>query len=149
MSHAQNSTPVTSGADAAQQFFKELQEHTETLHGIADQHGLRTLADVMRLQNAILDGRFVELSSEASEVLTIVDALPSAATWRQYILLDGQAGGGAVSAIRLRNDTPNHLLEMLLFTGEPQGRSRQELEDRFASSAHIPYLAKCFGEARA
>ena len=148
MSHAQNSTSATSGANAAQQFFNELQEHTETLDGIADQHGLQTLADVMHLQNAILDGGVIELASEASQVLAIVDALPSAAMWRQYILLDGQAGGGG-RPIRLRNDTPDDLLEMLLFTGEPQGRSRQELEERFASSAHIPYLAKCFGEARA
>ena len=73
------------GSAPAMLFFKELMENVETLTGIADQHGARTLADIMYLQNAVLDGSFIELYPDESVVLKIVDELPSAAIWRQFI----------------------------------------------------------------
>ena len=132
------------GAGAAQLFFNELLEHNETLAGIADQHGVRTLADVIYLQNAILDGSFIELFPDESAILTVVEALPSAAIWRGFIKLDGD--DVPVPPVRLRSDTPDEVLEMLLFNGAPTGRSREELEARFAAGAHVPYLVRWLGD---
>ena len=73
------------GSAPAMLFFKELMENVETLTGIADRYGPRTLADVMYLQNAILDGSFIELFPDESAVLDIVDELPSAAIWRKFV----------------------------------------------------------------
>lgn len=73
------------GSGPAMLFFKELMENFETLTGIADQHGARTLADLLYLQNAILDGSFIELYPDESALLKIVDELPSGALWRQFI----------------------------------------------------------------
>jgi len=46
---------------------------------------------------------------------------------------------------RLRSDVPGEILEMLLFEGEPKGRSRQELETRYNEVASIPYLSHWLG----
>lgn len=127
------------GTDAAKLFFKELMENVETLTGIADRYGPRTLADVMYLQNAILDGSFIELFPDESAVLDIVDELPSAAIWRKFV----QTVASATTA--LRRDVPNEILEMLLFEGEPKGRSREDLEARFTAAAGIPYIARWLG----
>lgn len=45
----------------------------------------------------------------------------------------------------LRCDVPNTILEMLLFEGEPQGRSRQELEARYDEAISIPYISRWLG----
>lgn len=127
------------GTDAAKLFFKELMENVETLTGIADRYGPRTLADVMYLQNAILDGSFIELFPDESAVLDIVDELPSAAIWRKFV----QTVASATTT--LRRDVPNEILEMLLFEGEPKGRSREDLEARYAGAAGIPYIARWLG----
>lgn len=66
-----------SGKLAAATFFQELLDSTESLAGISDDHGLRTLADLMYLQNAILNGGFIDHAPDESKVLEIVSALPS------------------------------------------------------------------------
>lgn len=155
------------GSGAAMLFFKELMENVETLTGIADQYGARTLADLMYLQNAVLDGSFIELYPDQSAVLKVVDEMPSATIWRQFIQVtepDGETAQQDSSllsqakklvsdiaameqgSITLRADTPNEILEMLLFQGEPTGRCRKELEDRFTIASGVPYLTRWLGE---
>lgn len=46
---------------------------------------------------------------------------------------------------RLRSDVPNEILELLLFEGGPQGRSRQELEERYNEVIDIPYISRWLG----
>ena len=92
------------GAGPAMLFFKELMENVETLTCIADQHGARTLADVMYLQNAVLDGSFIELYPDESAVLKIVDELPSAAIWRQFIQMTAVDGHSVVQESKLLRD---------------------------------------------
>ena len=50
------------------------------------------------------------------------------------------------TTIKLRTDTPNEVLEMLLFEGPPQQRSREELEARFLVASQFPYLARWLRE---
>lgn len=135
-----------SGIEAAQTFFKELMESIETLTGISELYGTRTLADVMYLQNAILDGTFIELYPDESSVLDVVDEMPSAAIWRQFIQVTEVEGKTAPqessllsqakqlvrdiavteqSKTVLRTDTPNEILETLLFKGDPAGSPLQ------------------------
>lgn len=160
-------TPET-GSAAAKRFFNELLENVETLTGIALEHGARTLADILYLQNAILDDSFIELYPDESAVLAVVDELPSAATWKKYIRViteDGLPVAGESALLRdakqlvsdieaqmpptvavLRDDVPNEILEMLLFEGAPQGRSRTVIEERFSMAATIPYIARWLGK---
>ncbi len=51
-----------------------------------------------------------------------------------------------ITTIKLRTDTPNEVLEMLLFEGPPQHRSREELEARFLEACQIPYLVQYLSE---
>lgn len=73
------------GKLAAATFFKELLDLTESLTGIADVYGSRTLADLMYLQNAILCGGFIDHYPGESRVLEIVSALPSGEQWSKFI----------------------------------------------------------------
>jgi hypothetical protein len=70
---------------AAKQFFAELLDSVETLSGIADQHGSRTLADLMFLQNAIASGGFIDHYPDESSVGEVVKLLPSADRWMKYV----------------------------------------------------------------
>lgn len=145
----------SSGYTLGQLFFKELLESFETLTGIADRYGSRTLADLLYLQNAILDGGFIDLYPHESEVLAVIDAMPSAERWRSFIHLaeveDSELsfanhGTPTEAPTTLRDDTPTDVLEMLLFDGPPLGRSREELEARFQSVSHIPYIGRYLGK---
>ena len=81
-------TPVerkAEAADAARLFMTELLESVETLTGIAEVHGPRTLADLMYLQAAILEGGFIDHYPEESAVAEIVAALPSGERWTTFI----------------------------------------------------------------
>lgn len=69
----------------AQQFYAELLDSVETLSGIADQHGSRTLADLMYLQNAIASGGFIDHYPGESSVGEVVKQLPSADRWMKYL----------------------------------------------------------------
>ena len=65
------------GKSSASLFMQELLDSVETLSGIAEQHGARTLADLMYLQIAILSGGFIDHYPGESKVLEIASGLPS------------------------------------------------------------------------
>lgn len=71
--------------DEATLFKKELLDSVESLTGIADAHGARTLADLMYLHEAILQGGFIDLYPEESAVEQIVSGLPSSHRWMSFI----------------------------------------------------------------
>ena len=76
------------GHDRAKLFMQELLDSVETLTGIAEQHGARTLADLMYLQYAILSGGFIDHFPVESKVLEIVRGLPSSEAWLKYIAVE-------------------------------------------------------------
>ncbi len=75
----------------AKQFMQELLDSVETLSGIADTDGARTLADLMFLQQAVLSGGFIDHCTGESNVLGIASSLPSGTQWTQYIQVDYMA----------------------------------------------------------
>ncbi len=75
----------------ARLFMQELLDSVETLSGIADVYGARTLADLMFLQQAILSGAFIDHCTGESNVLEIARGLPSGTQWTQYIQVDYMA----------------------------------------------------------
>ena len=77
-----------SGKRAAALFFQELMDSVETLAGIAEEHGSRTLADLMYLQNAILNGGFIDHYPDESKVLDISLFLPSGEQWSKFIKVE-------------------------------------------------------------
>jgi len=77
-----------SGQHAATVFFKELLDSVDSLTGIAVEHGSRTLADLMYLQNAILGGGFIDHYPDESKVLEIASALPSGSQWSTFIKVE-------------------------------------------------------------
>lgn len=76
------------GHDRARLFMQELLDSVETLSGIAEQHGARTLADLMYLQNAILSGGFIDHYPGESKVLEIARDLPSGGQWLKFIAVE-------------------------------------------------------------
>ena len=74
-----------SGKQVATTFFQELLNSTESLTGIANEHGSHTLADLMYLQNAILSGGLIDHYPAESSVLEIVSSLPSGKQWSTFI----------------------------------------------------------------
>lgn len=71
-------------------FMKELLESIDTLTGIAEEHGPRTMADLMYLQGAILAGGFIDNWEEDSSVMKIVQELPSGKRWAEFIRDPGE-----------------------------------------------------------
>jgi hypothetical protein len=69
--------------ELAQRFMAEVLGSVETLGGIADQHGVQTLVDLMYLQDAILKQGFIDEGN--SKVNDILKTLPSAAIWMGYV----------------------------------------------------------------
>lgn len=78
------------GVRAVTLFNMELMGSVETLSGIADQHGPRTLADIMYLQYAILHDRHIDHDPEDSEILSVIKLLPSAKRWMGFINVNSQ-----------------------------------------------------------
>jgi hypothetical protein len=76
------------GHERARLFMQELLDSVETLSGIAEQHGARTLADLMYLQNAILSGGFIDHYPGESKVLEIASGLPSGGQWSKFITVE-------------------------------------------------------------
>lgn len=74
-----------SRADRALLFYKELTDEVESFTVLADLYGVRTLADVIYLQAAILKGTCIENAPKLSFIVDIVRALPSAKVWLKYI----------------------------------------------------------------
>lgn len=87
-------TPVERRAAAASDatlFMQELLDSVETLAGIADEHGARTLADLMYLQAAIIGGGFIDHHFPASAVTELASSLPSGERWVTFIKKDYMA----------------------------------------------------------
>lgn len=77
-----------SGKLAATLFFQELLGAVEILTMVAEEQGSRTLADLMYLQNAILNGGFIDYYPDESKVLEIASALPSGDLWSKSIKVE-------------------------------------------------------------
>lgn len=72
-------------AEEASLFMRELLASVETLSGIADMHGVRTLADLMYLQGAILDRSCIDFYPSESAALDVVRGLPSGDRWEKFV----------------------------------------------------------------
>ena len=145
------------GSDAVKQFHLELLDSVDSLAGIAEEYGAQTLAFIVYLQQAILNGSYIEVFPEDDPaILGLLEGMPSYDQWIRFVktYFEGQEGGPfvpvraqqRVSAATLRTDVPNEVLEMLLFEGEPQHRSREELEAQFERGSSIPYLVRWLAE---
>lgn len=86
-----------SGKRAAALFFQELLDSVETLTGIAEMHGSRTLADLMYLQDAILKNDFIDYYPGESKALEIASALPSGEQWSKFIKVEHLAPAVIIS----------------------------------------------------
>ena len=64
---------------------RELIASVETLTGIADMHGVRTLVDLMYLQGAILDRGSIDFYPAESAVLDVIRGLPSGDRWEKFV----------------------------------------------------------------
>lgn len=73
------------GKKYASLFLQELLCSVESLSGIAEEHGVFTLTDLMYLQNAILDNNYIDHYPETSKVMDIVQTLPSASIWSMFL----------------------------------------------------------------
>lgn len=79
---------VRDAAAKAKQFMQELLDSVETLTGIADMYGTRTLADLMYLHSAIANGGFIDYYPGESCVLDVIKPLPSGEQWVQYVKVE-------------------------------------------------------------
>jgi len=75
-------------AELAAKFMQELLDSVETLYGIVEAHGGRTLADLMYLQQAILQDGFIDHYPNESRVVDIVRGLVSGDQWMKYIQIE-------------------------------------------------------------
>lgn len=89
---------LKAGPTAAKRFMQELLDSVETLSGIAEEHGARTLADLFFLHSAIAEGSFIDYypNSDESSVKDVVEGLPSAAEWLPFIKTEYLTGSGRV-----------------------------------------------------
>jgi hypothetical protein len=86
---------------AAILFFTELLDSVETLTGVADLYGARTLADLMYLQNAILKSSSISFYMGESMVLEIARGLPSGDQWVKFIAIEDDSKKDAKSPLDL------------------------------------------------
>ncbi len=98
----------------ARQFMQELLDSVETLSGIADTHGSRTLADLMYLQNAILSGNYIEQYPGESSVREIATSLPSGARWAKYIELTSASSDAPATAVESLSQVEDKDLFLLI-----------------------------------
>jgi hypothetical protein len=89
----------------AKQFMQELLDSVETLAGLAEQHGARSLADLMYLHSAILSGGFIDHYPDESKVLDIACSLPSGEQWAKFIKVEYMASAD-VPAVALLEAAP-------------------------------------------
>ncbi len=80
---------VEGGAEKAALFFSELLASCESLQGVAEEFGTRTLLDLMYLQNAIITGAKIDVWPGETRVGDALGKLPSAALWLRYTKLGG------------------------------------------------------------
>jgi hypothetical protein len=70
----------------AARFMDEMLDAHETLTEIGEEKGARTLADCMYMLSAVQKGTFIEVHHPSeSEILDVVQALPSATVWMDYV----------------------------------------------------------------
>lgn len=75
----------------AKLFMVELLDSVESLTAVAEAHGERTLADLFYLHSAIAEGGFIDAYPRESDVLEIVESLPSAEKWKAFIKVEYMA----------------------------------------------------------
>lgn len=68
-------------------FTSELLGSVETLGGVYETFGARTLINLIYLQQAIADRQLIEVEPEDQRILELIDCLPSAEQWRQHIVI--------------------------------------------------------------
>lgn len=71
--------------DRGMRFMTELTDSVECLTAVAEEHGARTLADLLYLHAAIISGGFVDFYPDESQLLKMVQELPSSEEWMVYI----------------------------------------------------------------
>jgi hypothetical protein len=76
---------ASAGAASAKAFFVELLDSVETLSAVSDEHGPSTLAQLMYLLTAILNGTEIELYANEAEKLVFVRMLPSGERWWKHV----------------------------------------------------------------
>lgn len=76
-------------AEGAVLFINELLQSVESLDGIVEAHGLRTLTDLMFLQQAILKGEAIDVWPGETHVGKVLEGMPSAERWLSYTQLGG------------------------------------------------------------
>ncbi|MFC5550328.1 hypothetical protein [Massilia aerilata] len=77
---------IPQGQSRSTQFMDELLGAHETLTGIAECKGARTLADCMYMLSAVQKGTSIEVHHPTeSEILDVVQSLPSASLWMTYV----------------------------------------------------------------
>ncbi|CAB3730490.1 hypothetical protein LMG22037_05536 [Paraburkholderia phenoliruptrix] len=77
--------PKRVGTEPAVEFMQELLDAVEALSDIVETHGARTLADLMYLQNAIMNETFIDHYPDESAVVDLVKALPSSDRWLAFV----------------------------------------------------------------
>ena len=76
---------ASTGEASAKAFFVEMLDSVETLSAVSDEHGPSTVAQLMYLQTAILNGTEIEVYANEAEKLAFVRALPSGERWWKYV----------------------------------------------------------------
>ena len=76
---------ASAGAASAKAFFVELLDSVESLSAVSDEHGPSALAQLMYLQNAILNDTEIELYASEAEKLAFVRMLPSGERWWKHV----------------------------------------------------------------
>jgi hypothetical protein len=142
-------------------FMRELLGSVDTLTGIAEEHGPRTLADLMYLHASILDGGFIENHPEHSAVIQVVRGFASGGErWMKYIKnattrtpehqlvfdamqpMEGLGRPDAQSYMRIMQAIVGEIDRLKLATQWPsasQNRSGPKLEDHHAR-ASAPFI---------
>ncbi len=75
--------------ERAAMFFSELLDSCESIEGIAEEFGQRTLADLLYLQNAILTAEQIDVWPGETRVCDVIQKLPSSGLWLSYTKLAG------------------------------------------------------------
>lgn len=72
-------------AEPAAQFMQELLASVETLSDVVETYGARTLADLMYLQNAVVNGSYIDHHPDESAVVDVLKTLPSCERWLAFV----------------------------------------------------------------
>lgn len=78
-------------AAKAKLFYQELSDSVEALTALGEIHGIRTMADLLHMQAAILDGTFIDAWPD-SKILEVINGLPSSEQWLMHISEYDEAG---------------------------------------------------------